>query len=88
MGLTVLTVWHLYLVSTGQTTIEFYQNQGNRTRFRTFTHAYDFGVKENFRELLGLQGLESVPWWALGFVTSVRKPVGDGFSYTPNFDLD
>lgn len=34
IAISVLLGWHIYLVLTAQTTIEFYQNQTNRSRAR------------------------------------------------------
>ena len=34
IAISILLFWHIYLIYTAQTTIEFYQNQANRTRAR------------------------------------------------------
>lgn len=34
IAISVLLGWHIYLILTAQTTIEFYQNQTNRSRAR------------------------------------------------------
>lgn len=34
VAISVLLGWHIYLICTAQTTIEFYQNQSNRSRAR------------------------------------------------------
>lgn len=34
IAISILLFWHIYLICTAQTTIEFYQNQANRARAR------------------------------------------------------
>jgi hypothetical protein len=48
LAVSILFFWHLYLVFTAQTTIEFYQNQNRRARARArgevWTNPFDLGT--------------------------------------------
>mmetsp|Transcript_5702 Transcript_5702/g.8268 ORF Transcript_5702/g.8268 Transcript_5702/m.8268 type:complete len:520 (-) Transcript_5702:58-1617(-) len=52
-----LFAFHLYLILTSQTTIEFYGNCAKRRRARrmgrTYRNAYDLGCKRNFQQIWG-----------------------------------
>ena len=54
---TVLFFFHVYLMLTGQTTIEYYENQARSFRFRArgmkFTNPFDFGRQKNFQAVFG-----------------------------------
>eukprot|EP00941_MAST-03F_sp_MAST-3F-sp1_P004014 g4014.t1 len=70
----VLFAWHVFLVLSGQTTIEFY---GNMTRYRRsrhrgeyFTNPYDNGWKKNFQHVFG-----TAPF-LLALLPSDREPPG------------
>lgn len=53
LGCTALLGWHLYLVFTGQTTLEFYANQGRaracRQQGQRWVNEYDLGWRQNFK---------------------------------------
>eukprot|EP00752_Nemacystus_decipiens_P015751 g14063.t1 len=59
VAISVLLGWHLYLICTAQTTIEFYQNQTNRSRARQWgelwSNPYDVGCKGNWQSVFGPQ---------------------------------
>eukprot|EP00750_Incisomonas_marina_P032509 INCI9200.6.p1 GENE.INCI9200.6~~INCI9200.6.p1 ORF type:complete len:344 (-),score=28.62 INCI9200.6:450-1481(-) len=56
-AITILLVWHLYLVTTAQTTIEFWGNRTLASRAReqgkTFTLPYSQGCLKNWQNLVG-----------------------------------
>ncbi len=60
IALGLLTFWHARLISRGETSIEKYANDSERARLKkvnvTYRNPYNFGVKDNWRKLLGLYG--------------------------------
>jgi uncharacterized membrane protein YgcG len=73
-ALTGLLGWHVFLISTGQTTIEFYINRARRERARMrgvlYANPYDLGsCKRNWGQVFG-QGL---PWYR-AVLPSTRPP--------------
>ncbi|KAK4523908.1 hypothetical protein GAYE_SCF00G1806 [Galdieria yellowstonensis] len=57
ISLFLLLGWHLYLVWTSQTTIEFYENREKKRTAamngRKFIHEYDVGVYKNLKTIFG-----------------------------------
>lgn len=79
-ALGLLTSWHMYLVSVGETSIEQLINKKERKRAKskntTYTNPYDLGIINNWKLLLGFDNFYS-------FIIRVllpcnRPPVGDG----------
>mmetsp|Transcript_47955 Transcript_47955/g.116783 ORF Transcript_47955/g.116783 Transcript_47955/m.116783 type:complete len:321 (-) Transcript_47955:177-1139(-) len=76
----LLLAWHIYLVLTSQTTIEWYGNrmkaQECRKRNIPFVNEWDVGYVENIAMVLG-SGSDpfNVFWWLL---PTTRPPFGDG----------
>ncbi len=73
-ALTGLLGWHVYLISTGQTTIEFYINKFRRERARLrgvlYANPYDLGsCQRNWGQVFG----EGLPWWR-ALLPSMRSP--------------
>lgn len=70
--------WHVYLISTGQTTIEFYVNKARRERARLrgvlYVNPYDRGsCGRNWGQVFGDR-----PWWrALLPSTRPHSPAAD-----------
>jgi len=79
----MLLGWHVYLVVTAQTTIEWY---GNRVRadeakkqMRKFVNEWDVGWLENTAVVLGsAPDPFQVVWW---FMPTLKPPLGDGTSF-------
>jgi len=74
----LLLAWHLYLVITAQTTIEFYYNRNRirhaQLRGETFQNEYDLGFEKNWKVFFG-----ATPLW---FLPSQKPlPPGDGLVY-------
>jgi palmitoyltransferase len=75
VGIAVLMLggMHLYLLLTGQTTIELHGNCANRRRARRlrqkFQNPYDLGLKRNFQQVYGTGN----PLWAV-LIPSRRQP--------------
>jgi hypothetical protein len=65
--------FHLYLVLTGQTTIEFHGNWVNRTKAKSlgqkWRNPYDLGWKRNFQQVYGTKPM----LWAF-IIPSMREP--------------
>jgi len=73
----MLLSWHLYLVLTAQTTIEFYYNRNKarhaRLRGEIYHNEYDLGFERNWKVFFG-----STNYW---FLPSQKPPPGDGVVY-------
>jgi len=80
VALTFMLGWHMYLVVSGQTTIEFYYNKfmqaKSKSRGEVFYNEYDIGKRINFDIFFGTHG----SWYAWMF-PSVLSPPGDGADY-------
>jgi len=82
IALCLLGGFHVYLVITNQTTIEFHSNSSSKDKAKRkgelFRNPYDLGRRRNFQEVFGpndfLRGL-----WLLPF--AARRPPGDGLSF-------
>ncbi|CAM9327941.1 unnamed protein product [Ectocarpus sp. 6 AP-2014] len=59
VAISVLLGWHIYLICSAQTTIEFYQNQSHRSRARQWgelwSNPFDVGCKGNWQQVFGPQ---------------------------------
>mmetsp|Transcript_22315 Transcript_22315/g.29191 ORF Transcript_22315/g.29191 Transcript_22315/m.29191 type:complete len:338 (-) Transcript_22315:288-1301(-) len=68
----ILFFWHIFLISSGQSTIEFYMNQAQRykakRRGQIWRNPYDIGLTKNWKQIFG-----SRPWY-LAILPSSRKP--------------
>ncbi|KAL1914451.1 uncharacterized protein VTP21DRAFT_8903 [Calcarisporiella thermophila] len=82
VALAALGGWHYYLVMTGQTTVECYNNEYSRRNARnsgeTFVNPYDFGVRGNLRRFFSIS--PQYPWYTLFFPIPV-PPLGNGKSW-------
>lgn len=68
----ILFFWHIYLVSTGQSTIEFYGNQSKRFRAtkrgEVWRNPFNIGLRKNWKQIFGDR-----PWY-LAVLPSARPP--------------
>mmetsp|Transcript_19093 Transcript_19093/g.73462 ORF Transcript_19093/g.73462 Transcript_19093/m.73462 type:complete len:338 (-) Transcript_19093:1628-2641(-) len=75
-----MLLWHLYLVYSQQTTIEFYQNQLYKRRAKKHNliwyNPYDVGLHRNWDSVFGPGSL-----WVRWLLPSPRPPVGNGLEY-------
>jgi palmitoyltransferase len=73
--------WHVYLVLTNQTTIEFQFNKfkllTSKRSGRVALNEYDVGMKNNIEQLFG----PTKGWWITIFLPSFSKPPLDGCVY-------
>lgn len=80
----VLACWHVFLLGTGQTTVEWLENlQARRAgmapaEWGRWGGPFSKGVRGNVREAFGEIGGRFVPWWIVLLV-----PVGRGMSPEP-----
>eukprot|EP01088_Endostelium_zonatum_P003300 TRINITY_DN14509_c0_g1_i1.p1 TRINITY_DN14509_c0_g1~~TRINITY_DN14509_c0_g1_i1.p1 ORF type:complete len:337 (-),score=35.22 TRINITY_DN14509_c0_g1_i1:27-1037(-) len=77
--------WHLYLVATSQTTIEFYFNKFKAAEARMrgepdFVNPYDLGLRKNWEFFFGKGRNIYLSWMA----PSWSAPPGDGVTYPMN----
>ncbi|KAI8068223.1 DHHC palmitoyltransferase-domain-containing protein [Gongronella butleri] len=81
MGVAIMGLcsWHYYLVMTGQTTVEFYNNYYEmdvaRNQGEIFINMYDFGYKENLKHFFNIG--EKYPWYTVFYPIPI-PPKGDG----------
>jgi len=80
LALGFMLLWHLYLVYSGQTTIEFYFN---RYQIKTassggqvYSNEYDLGGRRNFENFFG-----PGRYWFWWMMPSIKSPPGDGVVY-------
>lgn len=79
ISLVILLGWHVYLVLTGQTTIDVYQNRERaaeaRRRGQKFVNAFDLGFKRNWQECFDVHGRW---WWLTWMLPPIKPKLGDG----------
>ncbi|KAG0589484.1 hypothetical protein KC19_1G023500 [Ceratodon purpureus] len=79
VSLSFLLGWHIYLVLTAQTTIDFYGNRQRRREARakgeTWTNVYDLGPLRNLRNVMDIGGRY---WWLWIVLPTRAAPKGDG----------
>lgn len=80
-ALSILGGFHVYLLLTNQTTIEFHVNMSKkgeaRRRGEIYRNPYNLGRAENFKQVYGFNFCSFK--WALSFLA--HPPVGDGTSF-------
>jgi palmitoyltransferase len=81
-ALMLLGGFHVYLVLTNQTTIEFHTNMQMKDKARRrgeyFRNPYDLGRSRNFKQVFGPNDFFTFRW-ALSWLS--QPPVGDGVNY-------
>lgn len=84
LALGLLTLWHARLISHGETSIEKNINNKERSRLKklnvVYKNPYDFGFRENWRQVLGLG--EGRTFWKHILLPSSHTPTGDGIHWT------
>ncbi|CDS12513.1 hypothetical protein LRAMOSA04707 [Lichtheimia ramosa] len=81
MGLAIggLCGWHYFLILTGQTTVEYYNNDYDKRQCKrqgeVFINMYDFGVKQNFCYFFNIS--ERFPWYTVLYPIPI-PPRGNG----------
>ncbi|XP_024370236.1 probable protein S-acyltransferase 15 isoform X5 [Physcomitrium patens] len=82
ISLTFLLGWHIYLVLTAQTTIDFYGNRQRRKEARangeSWTNVYDLGKLQNLRQVTDVGGSY---WWLWLLLPTRALPKGDGVHF-------
>jgi len=81
--------FHMYLVVTNQTTIEFHTNMGKKDSAKKqgdfWRNPYDLGMNKNFQQVFGCNRFSRLVWM-MPYVA--RRPTGDGMSYPTLTDLE
>lgn len=79
VSILVLLVWHLYLIYTGQTTIECYENWAVRRSGATpsswtrWGGPFDKGFRLNIRDAFGDPPSQNLPWWSVLILPCPRR---------------
>lgn len=83
VALGLLTLWHIRLISRGETSVEGHINARERKRYKKkgllYTNPYDFGFRGNWRRFFGLNKERS--FWRHVLLPSRHHPVGDGLTW-------
>eukprot|EP00475_Leptophrys_vorax_P003290 TRINITY_DN11928_c0_g1_i1.p1 TRINITY_DN11928_c0_g1~~TRINITY_DN11928_c0_g1_i1.p1 ORF type:complete len:244 (+),score=5.70 TRINITY_DN11928_c0_g1_i1:60-734(+) len=82
IALSLLLGWHVYLVATAQTTIDFYdflmRKREAKRAGRVWVNEFDMGVLQNFQNTFDVSG----PFWfLLMFLPRASLPRGDGIHF-------
>eukprot|EP00884_Botryococcus_braunii_P019559 jgi/Botrbrau1/6287/Bobra.0129s0031.2 len=83
-----LLMWHLYLASTAQTTIDCFNNWHTARQLRSlgqrFENPYDLGIVRNLQDMFDVAGF----WWWIAWLFPPFAPKrGDGYRFPTVFDL-
>ena len=87
MSVGILLAWHCYLLCTGQTTIECYENwtirrSGNApSTWSKWGGPFDRGLRLNVRDAFGDPPIRLLPWWTVLILPSPRKFLDSYLSY-------
>lgn len=81
VAISILLAWHVYLVLSAQTTIEFYYNRSKAARMRklhgqVWVNEHDLGRTRNWEAVFG-----KGRYWFSWLLPSRRKPPGDGIHF-------
>ncbi|CAK8685473.1 unnamed protein product [Clavelina lepadiformis] len=83
LALGCLTLWHVFLISRGETSIEKLLNQKERNRLRkqkkNFRNPFNKGFVDNWKEMLGFHDYRSFVFHVL--LPSSHVPNGDGINW-------
>eukprot|EP00794_Sanderia_malayensis_P005450 gene5451-6132_t len=84
-ALGLLNMWHIYLISLGQTSIEVHVNSKEKAKAKKrgmgYHNPYDYNWKQNWKHLLGLYHNRS---FLSVVLPSAHPPQGDGLSWPRN----
>jgi len=82
IALSTLCGWHYYLITTSQTTVEFYNNQYEKgvlkAQGEVFVNMYSFGVKENLKRFFNIG--DHNRWWTVLLPIPIA-PQGNGKTF-------
>ena len=85
ISVSILLGWHIYLMLSNQTTIEFYMNAADKLDARAngtvFKNPYDLGWRKNIRRVFG-----DTPWY-LSALPSLRDPPEPMYPFQFSFEL-
>ncbi|XP_070539848.1 palmitoyltransferase ZDHHC16-like isoform X2 [Ptychodera flava] len=88
VALGALTLWHIRLITRGETSIEAHINRSETARLKklglVYKNPYNFGPLENWRKFLGLNHRRK--FWTHIAMPSGHCPEGDGLKWNFNYD--
>jgi palmitoyltransferase len=88
LALTGMCGWHYYLILSGQTTVELFNNHHDKSlakqRDEIFFNPYDFGYIENLKNFFNIG--QQYRWWTL-FVPLPVPPKGNGSFWEKRQDV-
>lgn len=83
MALSLLLVWHIKMISDGETNVEVHINKRQRAKFKkknlVYKNPYHYGVKKNWQVFLGLTAGRS--FWRHILLPSTHLPEGNGLTW-------
>eukprot|EP00933_Yihiella_yeosuensis_P033078 TRINITY_DN26782_c0_g1_i1.p1 TRINITY_DN26782_c0_g1~~TRINITY_DN26782_c0_g1_i1.p1 ORF type:complete len:356 (+),score=41.41 TRINITY_DN26782_c0_g1_i1:87-1070(+) len=89
LALSCLGGFHVYLVLTNQTTIEFHGNsrskEAEQRKGKLYRNPYDLGRSKNFQQVFGPNNFCHFIWM---MPYLARRPVGDGMSFPTMSEFD
>jgi palmitoyltransferase len=88
VAMTILCGWQVYLMFTGQTSIEFYINASHSRalarRGLQYKNPYDLGPRRNFQHFFGM---DSTRWWFMWLLPMGPRVVGNGIRWRSRGDV-
>ncbi len=87
VAVVTLLAWHCYLLCTGQTTIECYENwavrrSGNApSTWTKWGGPFDRGLRLNVRDAFGDPPMRALPWWSVLILPLPRKFLDSSLAY-------
>lgn len=83
LALTLLIIWHVKMISSGETNIEVHINKRQRAKFKkknlVYRNPYYYGLKKNWQVFLGLTPGRS--FWRHILLPSTHLPEGNGLTW-------
>lgn len=81
----VLLTFHVYLLCTGQTTIEFYENWAARRAGLLLNYPFNRGLRGNVVAMFGPAHLPRfLPWWSVVLLADMRPPPTPAWMLRPS----
>lgn len=88
IAISILWGWQMFLMFTGQTSIEFYINGSHSRalarRGLSYKNPYDLGPRRNFQQFFGM---DSSRWWFEWLLPMGPRVVGNGIRWTQRSDV-
>jgi len=89
VALSILMGWHIYLVTSGQTTIQFYSNQAQRREEKSkggaWVNKFNLGASFNWQEVFDERGRF---WWIRWMLPRLRPHSMNGIFWPTIFNIE